>query len=99
LREEDIHIAIRVRSVRDVSVANAGVEFACFVEGFVRLRDLGQLREATPVPGPREALGQPQTRVLMGNNRRAGLAQALIRTRVSRVPGGVEERAYRPPSG
>src|SRR2546429_9951736 len=44
------------------------------------------------IPGPRDIRRQPQPRVLMGNDRRAGLAQPLVRTGLLGVPMGIEER-------
>ncbi len=56
LREVDVEIAIGVRRVGDVSVADSGIESAFVVEGFVGLGDLGKLLEFLSVPGPRDVL-------------------------------------------
>ena len=44
------------------------------------------------IPGPRDIRRQPQPRVLMGDDRRAGLAQAIVRTSLLVVPMRIEER-------
>ena len=94
-----VQIAVGVRGVRDVAVANAGVELAGRVEGLVRLRDLRQALEALPVPGPGDVGRQPQPRVLVRDDRRAGLAQPLVRAGLLGVPVRVEDRVNRTAAG
>src|ERR1700674_4780931 len=88
-----------MRRIRDVPVANARVALAVRVEGPVRLRDLGQAFEAPPVPGPGDVGRQPQPRVLMRNNRTAGLAYLLVRAGLLGVPMRIEDRVNRTAGG
>ena len=88
----DVEIAVRVRRIRDVSVANSGIESALVVERLVGLGDLGKFFEFLSVPRPRDVLLKPQPRVFVRNNRRAGLAQPLVGTSLLGMPVRVEDR-------
>ena len=56
LREVNVEVAIRVRGVGNISVADSGFESGFVVEGFVGLCDFGQLLEFLPVPRPLDVL-------------------------------------------
>ena len=99
LREVHVQIAVGVRRIRDVPVANARVERAGVVERLVRLRDLRQALEALPVPGPGDVGRQPQPRVLVRDDRLAGLAERLVRAGLLGVPVRIEERVNRTAAG
>ncbi len=88
----DVQVAVGMRRIGDVSVTNARVELTGCVEGLVGLRDLRRTGETTAVPGPGDVGRQPQPRVLMRDDRPAGLAERLVQPGLLGVPMGIEDR-------
>ena len=99
LRKVDVQIAVRVRRIGDVAVADTGVELAGRRRRSCSVARLRQLLEALSVPGPGDVLLQPEPRVLVRNDRRAGLAQPLVRAGLLGMPMRIEERVNRTAAG
>src|SRR5262249_50984244 len=91
LWEINVQIAVSVRRIRDVPVANTGVELTGSIERLIRLCGCGYPFEPLPFPWPEDVGRQPQSRVLMGNDGRAGLGQSLVRAGLLGVPVRIEE--------
>ncbi len=92
----DVDVAIRVRPRQPAVVQLQVAELQRLrplVEGLVRPRDLRTRLVVAVLPCHREIRAQPQLRVLLGDDLRAGLAEAFVGTGVVPVPVRVEERA------
>jgi hypothetical protein len=96
LGEVDVKIAIRVRRVREKSVADSGIEDTLVVEGLVGLGDFGKFLEFLPVPRPGDVLRQPEARVFLGDEKAYGAANpaAAACRNVLRVGQDMVRRGY-----